>query len=175
MSKGLLICVLSVLLTSVADQNQSRARVANDQVDGDYVGIQNDPSLSPDEPQIKWFHENTLVIRNNEAILDKNPFTVEHGKKFYSASDGGFTTYRGRFVHLDGKTVVQLRLFQSDYILFPVGKEPYSEIKTYPVKVTSDGIEIDGVKYKRHLLNKTRREELLQLLAKEPLEKSKQK
>jgi hypothetical protein len=175
MSKRLLI-ILSLLL-SVAAQTRDRVNtaLANEQVNGDYVGIQSDPSLSPDEPKIKWFHENTLLVRNNEAILDKNPFTVEHGKKFYSASDGGFTTYRGRFVETDGQTVMQLRLFQSDYVAFPVGSDPYIEIKTYSVKFSSGEIEIDGVRYKRRTLNQKRCEELLKLLKEQPLERGRAK
>lgn len=92
------------------------------------------PNLTPEDHPARWFHENTLVIGNDEAILDKLPITIRHGKKSYSASDGGFMTYRARFTSKDEQAVVRLRLFESDYVVFPVGKhDQYTEIKEYPV------------------------------------------
>ena len=171
MPRRLLICVFSLLLTSLVALSQSRAGFGNGQVNGDYVGIQKDPSLSPDEPGVKWFHENTLVVRNNEAILDKIPFTVEHGKKSYSASDGGFTTYRGRFFQKDGQISVYLRMFESDYIAFPIGGcEPYSKISVFPVTFLPNGIRIEGVVYKNKMLSANTRERILTMLNKERME-----
>ena len=49
--------------------------------DGEYVGLEKMPNLSPDDRSAAWFHENTLLIRNDEAILQKVPVTfasVEH-------------------------------------------------------------------------------------------------
>jgi hypothetical protein len=67
---------------------------------------------------------------------DKVPIVIRRGKKGYSASDGGFMTYRARFAMIDGRSVVALRLCQSDYLIFPPNKhDQYTEIKTYPVKM----------------------------------------
>ena len=97
--------------------------------------------------------------------------TVE---KEYSASDGRFFTYRARFVQKSGKrkSLVELRLCRSDYIAFPVTKpDSYSDIRTVPVKFSSDVIEIDGVQYRRTKLDKKSLNALL-LLSKEPFEKA---
>ncbi len=100
------------------------------------------------EPGKKWFHENSLLIRDNEALLDKVPLKIVKGRKNYSASDAGFITYRGRFFDRDKDLFISLRPFDSDYIAFPIGGcEPYSKVTVFPVKVTSRGIEIDGVLY----------------------------
>ena len=47
----------------VAAQKQSVAK------DGDYAGLEKMPNLSPDERDARWFHENTLLIRNAEAAF----------------------------------------------------------------------------------------------------------
>ena len=141
--------------------------------DGEYVGLEKMSSLTPEDPDIVWFHENTLLIRNNEAVLDKVPITIRRGRKTYSASDGGFLTYRARFIAKDGKNFVALRLCQSDYILFPMNKQDqYTEIKTLPIKVVAGGIEIGSVQYRRTALHKTSLDYILQILRREPLEKS---
>jgi len=142
--------------------------------DGNYIGIEQMPNLTPDDPDASWSHENTLVVRNDEAILDKVPVVVSHGKKEYSASDGGFLTYRARFVKKDGgQIIVSLRLCMSDYILFPVGKhDQYTEIKSYPVNLSSDEIEFGGVKYTPAKVEKSKLNMLLKLLRTEPLEKT---
>lgn len=37
---------------------------------GEYVGLEQMPNPMPDEkPGAKWFHENSLVMRNDEAIF----------------------------------------------------------------------------------------------------------
>ena len=141
--------------------------------DGTYVGLQAETYVDPGDPKAKWFHENRLLIRNDDAILDKVPVVVSHGKKGYSASDGGFFTYRGRFSKKDGQIFVALRLCQSDYVLFPADKhDQYTEIKTYLVKVISGRLEFDGVTYKPATLKKIERTRLEQLLSAEPLEKN---
>lgn len=145
-------------------------------ISGDFIGIQHDESQSPDEPGVKWFHENTLVVRGNEAVLDEVPFTVSKGRKTYSASDGGFATCRGRFFEKDGKTFISLRLFQSDYIIFPVPvngprPDPYRAIRTYSVEVVSGELVIEGVRYKRKVLKKNITLQMLRYLKEQPLEK----
>jgi hypothetical protein len=141
--------------------------------DGDYVGLEKLPNLSPDDHAARWFHESTLVIRNDEAILDKVPVIIRYGKKTYSASDGGFLTYRAEFTKKDAQSIVKLRLFESDYAMFPLGKhDQYTEIKTYPVTVVSDEIEFDGVRYKLSKAESWKLDRLLPLLSMEPLEVS---
>jgi len=141
--------------------------------DGQYIGRESIPNLTPEDPEAAWFHENTLLIRNGEAILDKVPIVVRRGKKGYSASDGGFLTYRAKFTMVDGRSVVALRLCQSDYLIFPINKhDQYTEIKTYPVKVMPGGIEIDGVPYRPTKLKKLELDRLTRLLSTEPLQKA---
>src|SRR5260221_33053 len=79
--------------------------------DGEYVGLEKLPNLTPDVQDVKWFHESTLLIRNDEAILDKVPVAVLHGKKTYSASDGGFLTYRAKFTRKEAAVRGGVRLF----------------------------------------------------------------
>jgi hypothetical protein len=141
--------------------------------DGSYVGLKAENYADPEEPNAQWFHENRLLIRSDEAILDKVPVIVSHGKKQYSASDGGFFTYRGRFSKKDGQIFVALRLCQSDYVLFPADKyDQYIEVKTHRVTITNNGLEFDGVKYAPAKLHKLVTDRLLKLLSTEPLEKA---
>ena len=139
--------------------------------DGEYVGLEKLPNLTPDVQDIKWFHENTLLIRNDEALLDKVPVAVLHGKKTYSASDGGFLTYRAKFTRKDRQNFVSLRLFESDYVMFPADKhDQYTEIKTYAVTFASNQIQFDGVRYKPNKAETWKLDRLLPLLNIESLE-----
>jgi hypothetical protein len=180
MSKALIWIAVCVLLTSFGYcQKQSAIRAQAEGINGEYVALEAMPNISPDEADAKWFHQNTLLVRNNEAILYMAPVWFKRGKKFYSASDGGFLTYRGRFFQKDGHSYIELRLFESDYVAFPVGSDPYKEITTRIVKLNSGGIEIQGIryqrtvliKYRRTVLSKSRRKELLDFLNLQPMEK----
>jgi hypothetical protein len=169
-----LFCLAIGALTLVTTYSFATADTSgNVAKDGTYVGLQAETYVDPGDPKAKWFHENRLLIRNDDAILDKVPLVFSHGKKEYSASDGGFVTYRGKFSKKDGQIFVALRLCQSLYILFPPSKhDQYTEIKTYPVKVISGRLEFDGVTYKPATLKKIERTRLEQLLSAEPLEKN---
>src|ERR1039458_2603915 len=112
--------------------------------DGEFVGLETLKGMG--EPHARWFHENTLVVRGTEVILDMNPVVFHNGKKEYSASDGGFLAYRGRLIYKNGQLLVSLRIFESDYIVFPSGPgecEPYSRLFMYPVKRVNGVIEIN--------------------------------
>jgi hypothetical protein len=180
MSKALIWVAVCVLLAGFGYcQKQPALEAQAEAINGEFVALEAMPNISPDEPDAKWFHQNTLLVRNNEAILYMAPVYFKRGNKFYSASDGGFLTYRGRFFQEDGQSFIELRLFESDYIAFPRGSDPYREITTRTVKLASGGIEIEGVRYQRTVLIKyrktvlstRRRKELLDLLNREPMEK----
>ena len=139
--------------------------------DGQFVGLEKLAGMG--EPHASWFHENTLIVRGAEVILDMQPVVFHSGKKTYSASDGGFLTYRGRLFYKSGQLFVSLRLFQSDYIVFPIGPhecEPYSRLVTSPVSRLNGVIEINGVHYKPASIAAGQLSELLRLLHDVPAE-----
>jgi hypothetical protein len=171
--KNLFVSMLLFLSTTggyVHRLSDVRAPVVSD---GAYIGLEKMPSLTPEDPATAWFHENTLVIRNGEAILDKVPITMRHGSKTYQAADGGFLTYRARFIVKDGVNVVQLRLIDSMYIIFRRDQhDQYSQIETYPVTFTAGSIEFEGVRYRPTVLKKVALDRLVHLLNTEPLDKA---
>jgi len=131
------------------------------------------PSVNPEVPDELWYHENTILVRAGDLILDENPVGIREGKKSYSASDGGFITYRGRFLTKKGRLYVSLRPFASDYIFFPIGPkscEAYSRVDIYPVKVTEKGFWINGVLYAPNAIKADRLKELDDELKSEPSE-----
>jgi hypothetical protein len=140
---------------------------------GEYTGLEPMPSGDPHQPDALWFHENTLIIRNGELILDTSPVSIREGEKAYSASDGGFLTYRGRFLTKNGRLYISLRTFMSDYVVFPSGPrscEPYSRVDIFPVKVTDKGFWINGVLYQKHAVDAEHLKALENLLKSEPFE-----
>ncbi|MGA3161751.1 MAG: hypothetical protein ABSC77_11095 [Terracidiphilus sp.] len=173
---SLTLVLLLAALQSSFGQNHPAAAQENPATvsllpNGDYMGIQKMESPTPQDKKTKWFYENTLLIRNGEAILDMVPFSIKHKIKEYSASDGGFMTYRGHFFQKSSQLFVSLRLFKSDYIGFPVGGcEPYSRIYSSPVKLVTDKIEIQGVLFEPRQLDKKVLERLQLELSKEPME-----
>jgi len=74
--------------------------------------------VTPDQPADKWFHENRLVIRDDEAILDKLPVVIRIGRKLYSASEGEFPNYRAKFIRKTGRPFLSAA-FVPDLITLP--------------------------------------------------------
>lgn len=175
-----IVCLTIVLLLGGQENSFGQNHPAAAQVNlstvpaslnGDYMGLQKMESVTPEDKKTKWYYENTLLIRNGEAVLDMVPISIKNGEKEYSASDGGFMTYRGRFIQKGRQLLISLRLFESDYIGFPIGGcEPYSRINIYPVKLLNDKIEIQGVIYESKQMDKDVLERLQHGLSKEPME-----
>jgi hypothetical protein len=47
------------------------------------------------EPNERWYHVNVLTIRGEAVQLEQFPVSCRGGEMGWSASDGGFFTYRG--------------------------------------------------------------------------------
>ena len=139
---------------------------------GNYLGVAAMGVLDPSEPKDQWFHECTMIVRDNNAVIDMLPVVIHKGRKGYSSSDGGFLTYRARFEIKGSDAVAEMRLMKSDYLIFPAGEtDHYSKIESFPVTVHDDQVTIRDVRYKPAAIKKDRLDELLKLLKTEPLEK----
>lgn len=107
-------------------------------------------NLSPEEEGTRWFHENTLTIQGNVATLDKSPIEIKKGKKWYSASTGGFYTYKGTLNLAGGHWVLHVKLIQSDYAPVRIGadRKAHNVDLQYIVALLKDGtLMVNGVIY----------------------------
>jgi len=106
-----------------------------------------------------WFYQNRLSIKNGVVRLEKSP--EEHiGKEVvYSASDGGFPTFRGRLVARGHVTVAVLEI-ESCLYCFDAGKKAWhvpnhgverqGAPKDYPIQLNSrTSLKLDGVTFRR--------------------------
>ena len=107
----------AIALTACSTTTKNPATGAGQTLaDGQYVGREPLPSLSPDEPGAAWFHENTLTIRGTHAVIEKIPITIKGGKTLYSASDGGFINYEGPVEHKGEHPILRMRVTLCDYV-----------------------------------------------------------
>ena len=82
-----------------------------------------------------WFYQNRLSIKNGVVRLEKSP--EEHiGKEVvYSASDGGFPTFRGRLVARGHVTVAVLEIESCLYCFDAARRHGTSLIMASSVRV----------------------------------------
>ena len=163
------IRVLSLLLLAVAlpliahVRSSDMLAPASPMPDGVYMGLEPMPSDNPHEPDALWYHENALLVKNGNFVLDEIPISIQNGARTQSASDGCFITYRGRFLAKNGRFYASRRPFMSDYIFFDTGPtacEAYSNVDIYPIKVTEQGFWFNGVLYKPTTVEARRLKEL---------------
>jgi len=173
------IRVLSLLLLAAAlpliahVRSSDMLAPASPMPDGVYMGLEPMPSDNPHEPDALWYHENALLVKNGNFVLDEIPISIQNGTRTQSASDGGFITYRGRFLAKNGRFYASRRPFMSDYVFFntgPTACEAYSQIDIYPIKVTGQGFWLNGVLYKPTSVEARRFKELETTLKSEPIE-----
>jgi hypothetical protein len=70
-------------------------------------------------PKEKWFHEIQVTIKGRNITIEKYPVVFDSlMHKAYSASDGGFLTYRGVLVKFDSLWITSVNLVECDYIGF---------------------------------------------------------
>jgi hypothetical protein len=63
----------------------------------------------------KWYHLNTLLIENDSLFIYKVPVKIEKKDTLYSASDGAFYYYYGKFQQYDTNTIAILTMHNCDY------------------------------------------------------------
>jgi len=115
--------------------------------DGAYVGFEFMPGYTdPVNPKAKWYHENRLAICGNSVTIEKVPITIEDGKKCYSASDGGFYTFKGTIESTNDQLLLRLKLVDSCYVMRKADGSDVNRI--YSGRINQDGsLEINKVHY----------------------------
>ena len=63
----------------------------------------------------KWYHLNTLLIENDSLFIYKVPVKIEKKDTLYSASDGAFYYYYGKFQQNDTNTIAILTMHNCEY------------------------------------------------------------
>ncbi|MCC2546929.1 hypothetical protein LJY25_10775 [Hymenobacter sp. BT175] len=122
---------------------------------GFYVGLESmGPShadITPEDTTDRWYHENRLTIRSDSVFLEKLPVVIKNHQKGYSASDGGFYTYRGRISAYPDSLVARLRLVNQDYMLvnFRFLRPPGKDSTRSLAELVERGIaEVDSSQFK---------------------------
>ena len=106
-----------------------------------------------------WFYQNRLSIKDGVVRLEKSPETHDGREVVYSASDGGFPTFRGRLVARGHVTVAVLEI-ESCYECDDAGKKAWrvpnigvlrqGAPKDYPIQLNSrKSLKLNGVTFRR--------------------------
>ena len=106
-----------------------------------------------------WFYENRLSIKNGVVRLAKSPETHNGKEVVYSASEGGFPTFRGRLV-VRGRVTVAVLEIESCLYCVDAGKKAWhvpnhgvlrqGAPKDYPIQLNSrTSLKLDGVTFRR--------------------------
>jgi hypothetical protein len=67
-------------------------------------------------PKQKWYYEVSITIKGNQITVDKKPIWFKDSLKSYSASDGGFITYRGTLTKLSDTYIAKTKMVDYDYM-----------------------------------------------------------
>lgn len=105
-------------------------------------------------PPKTWFHEKTLVIKQDSLYIRSVPVVMENGEKLYSASDGGFMYYTGT-VHCDKKGLIaRYAIRRCEYCGLKTRKDPATgwvspvmDIDTVPLVIRSKGLRLGDESY----------------------------
>lgn len=105
----------------------------------------------------KWYHENTMVIRNDSVFLSKDAISIKGKDKLYSASDGSFYYYNGIIRKENDSLFLFLKLDHCDYCVkfskkvgdsFIEDSSVYKE-KKYKLEINGNRIIFDSTVYIR--------------------------
>jgi hypothetical protein len=176
MHKGLLLFSLLGSLVFACQPTEEREKTIQQKnlaaPTGAYVGLDEMEGMPPEKPGDKWYHENIVYIRPDSLYLEGNPIIVhQNGEKSYSASDGGFYSYKGRINTAHSQLTARLLMVQHDYIAEPyiikskdttaakhmsldeairrglAVRDSSFYKKTYAIHLISKGFEMNGVRY----------------------------
>ena len=75
-------------------------------------------------PKERWFYEVWVSIKSNQITISKSPVVFNDSIKIYSASDGGFITYKGPIVKSGDIFFAKVKMHSYDYIGFSIFDAP---------------------------------------------------
>ena len=120
------------------------------------------------KPQYKWYHLSELTFKGDSVFLEQSPVAIFKKDTIFSASDGGFYSYRGTLETYKAKIIASLALANCDYCPFQVVRftppKIINDVDTSSVATTDTTIareepkqiENSGLKYKTYILEKTK-------------------
>lgn len=85
----------------------------------------------PAKPKYKWYHLSQMTFHGDSVFLEQSPVAIFKNDTIFSASDGGFYSYRGTIKTYKGKTVASLILSNCDYC-------PMQVVGFTPPKIIND-------------------------------------
>lgn len=103
----------------------------------------------------RWYHLNTVYVRNDSVFLYKEPIHIRKKDTVYSASDGAFYYYFGKVRRADSVLYVWLARNNCDYCARKVRVDtvtgfyhPVIDTVEYRVRSIAEGFVLNGVPYK---------------------------
>lgn len=110
--------------------------------------------IDPEQPHNKWFHKTKLTFKKDSVFIEKSPISVYKHDTLYSASDGGFYSYKGIWKDNDDKFEIKAIETNCDYCpeaMEEIRKGVYRKIvreKVYKGKKTKKGLLLNGIEFK---------------------------
>jgi hypothetical protein len=99
---------------------------------GDFIGLLPMKDYGdPAKPKYKWYHLSELTFKGDSIFLEQSPVAIFNRDTVFSASDGGFYTYRGILKNYKGNTIASLTLHDCDYC-------PMQMVRFTPPKIIDD-------------------------------------
>ena len=94
----------------------------------------------PEYPKYKWYHLSELTFRDSVVSLAQFPVAIDGKDTIYSASDGGFYYYSGKYTENKDVLTIDLQLTSCDYCT-----RSYPRKKTLRAIRKADGLLINDV------------------------------
>lgn len=133
-------CLLLAALMAFIGQVQAQTLTQ-----GIYIGWEKGGDLTPDVKGDVFYRLHELTIKGTDLTIEISPVFIEKGEIGYSASDGGFRTYKGKISQNGDKYQVKMQVTDAQYVLVPAGGWPKLNV---PLEAISEvQLRLNGVSY----------------------------
>lgn len=111
-------------------------------------------AIDPKRPQYKRFYKTKITFKKDSVFIQKSPISVYKKDTSYSASDGGFYSYKGIWNDTNGKIEVNVIETNCNYCpasMQEIRKGVYQKVirtKEYKGKRTNKGLNLNGIEFK---------------------------
>ena len=103
--------ILTIFTSIIFTQAQAQFKLK-----GNFVGLELMNNYDdPANPNYRWYHLSRLTFNGDSVFLEQSPVAIYKKDTIFSASDGGFYSYRGVVTNFQGKTIATLTLIHCDY------------------------------------------------------------
>lgn len=152
-----IVCLFSILFLSGCKKHNTVSFDGKTLIGFETIKV----AIDPEQPQYNWLYKTKIAFKKDSVFIEKSPISVYKKDTLYSASDGGFYSYKGIWNETNDKfeiNVIETNCDNCPEAMQEIRKGVYQKVirkKDYKGKRTKKGLNLNGIEFNEQTILQT--------------------